>query len=295
MHKTGVVFLLWAGLVRCAPLVAQIHTPVEATQLGSLELAGIRESSGVAVSTYEGVLWTNNDSGDGPFLYAVEQNGRLLAKYRVIGARALDWEDLAVGPCPQKWTGRTCVFIADTGDNLEQRAEVTIYIVPEPDPREPGAMLRETDRAKAVRIRYASGPHDAEGLAINPTGDLTLVTKGRSGRILRYAIPRSDLQRDSLSIVPVDTVPIDPHPLIGRWVTSAAISPSGQRAVFGTHTELYFFDRTEEGWQRSGPACFLGTPLRQWEAVDFLDEEYVVVTSEQALGHEGVIYRIRCF
>jgi len=31
------------------------------------------ESSGVAVShTYPGVLWTHNDSGDGPYLYATD-------------------------------------------------------------------------------------------------------------------------------------------------------------------------------------------------------------------------------
>src|SRR6266568_6264490 len=39
------------------------------------------ESSGVAVSrAYPGVLWTHNDSGDGPYLYATDLRGPTAAR-----------------------------------------------------------------------------------------------------------------------------------------------------------------------------------------------------------------------
>src|SRR5947208_16434555 len=47
------------------------------------------ESSGVAVShAYRGVLWTHNDSGDGPYLYATDLRGTDRGALLVPGA---DW------------------------------------------------------------------------------------------------------------------------------------------------------------------------------------------------------------
>jgi hypothetical protein len=93
----------------------------------------LTESSGVAVSrAHPGIVWTHNDSGDGPYLYATDLHGNDRGAIRVSGAAAVDWEDMALAPCP---SGRgECVYLADTGDNLERRTSVTIYAVAEPDP-----------------------------------------------------------------------------------------------------------------------------------------------------------------
>ena len=287
--------ILGAGLTLTSSVSAQRRVPVERTALGELTEAGIAESSGIAVSRrYAGVLWTHNDSGDDPVLYALSLTGHLLARYRVVGARAVDWEDISLGPCPDPGMGPSCLFIADTGDNQERRTRVIIYVVPQPDPTTDGAALRETQPAHALRVRYHDGPRDAEAIAVRPDGVVMIITKGRSGPVLRYEISPSELLGDSLVLVPVDTMPIDPQPLRGRWVTGAAVSPSGERAVIGTHTELYFFERSASGWRLDGAGCWLGFPLRQYEAVDFLDEEFVVVTSEKTPGADGVIHKLRC-
>src|SRR5882672_10575577 len=91
------------------------------------------ESSGVAVShAFPGILWTHNDSGDRPYLYATDLRGNDRGAILVSGADFHDWEDLSSGPCP---IGRgSCLYIADTGDNQERRKRVTIYAVPEPEP-----------------------------------------------------------------------------------------------------------------------------------------------------------------
>src|SRR5437588_13008164 len=76
------------------------------------------ESSGVAVSrAHPGVLWTHNDSGDGPFLYATDLQGRDRGSLLVPGAHAVEWEDIALGPCPRAaGSAGARVYIAATGD-----------------------------------------------------------------------------------------------------------------------------------------------------------------------------------
>src|SRR5881409_2635287 len=84
------------------------------------------ESSGVAVShAHPGVLWSHNDSGDGPYLYATDTTGADRGRVLVSGAENEDWEAMALGPCPMR--PGTCVYLADTGDNLERRTVVTVY------------------------------------------------------------------------------------------------------------------------------------------------------------------------
>jgi hypothetical protein len=70
---------------------------------GTFRSARLIESSGVAASrTHAGILWTHNDSGDGPNLYATDLHGTDRGAVRVPGAAAVDWEDIALGPCPRR-------------------------------------------------------------------------------------------------------------------------------------------------------------------------------------------------
>src|SRR3989442_15243055 len=99
------------------------------------------ESSGVAVShAYRGVLWTPNDSGDGPYLYATDLRGTDRGALLVPSADAIDWEDMSLGPCPVAFplqprppqvNAETCIYLAATGDNLQFRPLVAIYAIRE--------------------------------------------------------------------------------------------------------------------------------------------------------------------
>ncbi|OLB68081.1 MAG: hypothetical protein AUI09_01350 [Gemmatimonadetes bacterium 13_2_20CM_2_66_5] len=145
------------------------------------------ESSGVAVShAYPGVLWTHNDSGDGPYLYATDLRGTDRGALLVPGAQAIDWEDIGLGPCPVSFLPKagSCLYLADTGDNLEFRPFVTVYAIPEPPPPERAGDTLGTTRAPAlVRLRYPDGPHDVEALYVSPRDTaLYLVSKGARHR-----------------------------------------------------------------------------------------------------------------
>src|SRR2546422_263665 len=139
---------------------------------GTFQSPRLIESSGVAVShAYPGVLWTHNDSGDGPYVYATDLHGTDRGALLVPGAEAIDWEEISLGPCPVNFVPRagSCIYLADTGDNLEFRPYVTVYAIPEPAPPERAGDTLGTTRAPAVvRLRYPDGPHDVEAGFLSP-------------------------------------------------------------------------------------------------------------------------------
>ncbi len=248
----------------------------------------------MAVSrAFPGILWTHNDSDDRPVLYAIDTTGALIATFEVTGARAVDWEDIALGPCPARWLDRTCLVIGDIGDNLERRTTVTLYALPEPNPRVRSSGSRTTEPVLALRVSYSDGPRDAEALALLPDAKTVILTKGRSGPIVRYEIPPERWTAGDAMVAPLDTLPIRPQLVLGRWVTGMAVTPDGTRAVVRTFTELYFF-RPGRHWELIGAPCWLGLNEPQGEGVDFLDPDWLVLTSEKGLASEGVITVVRC-
>ena len=57
----------------------------------------LREASGVAASLRSpSLVWTHNDRGRGPFLYAVDRAGRLRSRIELNQPNG-DWEDVARG------------------------------------------------------------------------------------------------------------------------------------------------------------------------------------------------------
>jgi len=291
-------FVLPAILISAAfPLRAQDAVyPLEIRRLAELAPA-LRESSALVVSrAHPGVYWTLNDSGDGPYLYATDSTGGVRARFEVTGARNVDWEALSLGPCPEGVAAAVeqCLFISDTGDNDQRRPRVVIYAVPEPDSTG-GGDVRDgrTAPAKALRLRYADSPRDAEGLATLPDGSLTLITKGRSGPILRYTIPLQAWSGGEFTLEDPDTLPIEPQFFAGRWVTDAAVDPAGRRAAVRTYSEIYFFSLGPR-WTLDGPPCRIGFVEAQGEGVDFLDEGSLLLSSERARGMPGTLTVVRC-
>jgi hypothetical protein len=288
-----------ASWIACSitTVAAQSVQPTEFELTGVFRSAHLHESSGVASSRSQpGVLWTHNDSGDRARIYATNLEGADLGRFRVTGADARDWEDIALGPCPHNNSDGSCLYIADTGDNAGNRSRGIIYIVAEPDVSvgTPGDEIR-TRRAHELRVRYPDGPRDIEALAVTPDGDILLVTKGTRGPIVLYRVPSNKTDERSVRAATVDTLPIMPARRFGNLVTAAAVSPSGHLLVVRTYTELYFFGVERDGtWLMAGSPCWIGLRQPQGEAVDFIDESTVVLASESALGRRGGLARAVC-
>jgi len=269
----------------------------------------LRESSGLAISrTQPGVLWSHNDSGDGPNLYAVDISGKLLAQYQVANALARDWEDISSGRCPSVMAKADshqpteCLYIADTGDNNNVRQDVTVYIVVEPRVGGVGASPGIVP-AMSFHYRYPDKPTDAEALAVLPNGDVTIVSKGRGGTIDFYSIPAATVARalssgETITVQYAGNTGIQPDQRTGQLVTAAAMSPDGKTLAVRTYYEVYFFELEsssgEVHWRDLQRPCSLGDAEPQGEGIDYLDANTLLLTSERSRGRPGTIHRLQC-
>ncbi len=256
----------------------------------------LTESSGVAVSRAQpGILWTINDSGNDPVLFATDSLGRDRGMFPVAGARNEDWEAIRLAPCGS----RACLYIGDIGDNNASRHDIVIYRVREPTVARAGSRavkLNGTPRATALRVRYPDGPHDAESLLVSPAGDLLLLTKG--GKAIRlYRVPASAWgTRGTVVAESLGTVPIVPDMASLRLVTDAALSPDGVRVAVRTYREIFFLRLSGSRLEPDEPprACDTFGIQLQGEGVDWLDRHTLVLTSEKAFIQAGSVALIRC-
>ncbi len=261
--------------------------------LGRLDDA-LREASGLAISRrYPGTVWVNNDSGDEARFYAIDSVGTVVATFDVAGVEAQDWESMDIGPCPSTPT-QTCLFLADTGDNVRRRDILTIHIVPEPDPA-----LREGSVEPVGRLRYLypGESRDAEGVAVSPSGELVIVTKGRAGNVMLFSIVADRLREavendEPLRLGPGTRLAIEPDWIVGRVVTGASFRPDGEVLAVRTLSEIYFY-----GWpelNEAAPPCFLGRREPQGEAVGWEDRGSLLLASETTGMGPGMLLRVWC-
>jgi 5'-nucleotidase len=210
----------------------------------------LAEVSGVAASrAHPRVLWVHNDSGGEPAAYAISPRGKALGSYPVDGATATDWEDLAVGPGPER--GASYLYLADIGDNASSRNPITVYRVAEPTaaPDGTGATLTGTER---FSLRYPQGPVDAEALFVDPErGDLFIIDKEYTtavGKVFR--VEQSQLV-DGADVTMEEVASFTMSPdddafgtgLPGTLVTGADVSPDGSMVLVRTYRRVLAFAR----------------------------------------------------
>jgi hypothetical protein len=274
-----------AAATVATPLPLAAATPV---QLAALEDRRVKESSGLVASRRTpGLFWTHNDSGDGPFVSAFDRAGRSRGTFRVEGASALDWEDIAAGPGPAR--GESYLYAADIGDNGREREFVVVYRFPEPAlsaTEDPPKEARPTQPAEAIRLKYPDGAHNAEALAVHPaTGDIYVVTKANaSADVYKLAAPFDPQAVNTLAKVATLHGP----DFFGTLVTGADISPDGRRVALCDYAQGYELTLPagaagfDEVWRQTPLALSLG-PRLQGESIAYrLDGAALLATSEKA-------------
>lgn len=200
--------------------------------VGVIEADDIKESSGLAASECQDVLWTHNDAGSEAVIFAMDLRGKHLGAWKVPNARNIDWESIA-GYKDQ--TGKCFLIIADIGDNDAARAELQIYRIPEPAASQETAAARFANPlaappAETLKFTYADRPHNAETVLIHPlTGDIYIVTKEKKGPAFVHRI-KPDF--NSGTVVRTDKVadismPAKPEGLL----TGGSFAPDGRRVM----------------------------------------------------------------
>ncbi len=221
----------------------------EGKQIGVLDHNLINEASGLqASSKYPGTLYHINDSGGGNFFYISDMKGDRTQKIRIEGefSKQSDFEDISVGKCFDK----TCLFIGDIGDNRARKDYVEIIIVPELE--QYGTFVKPLKR---VKIRYPDGPHNAEGMAVYPNGDIYIITKEENLRELEaypakiYKLPAQTWQDEANKIKTVDYIGeidleiINPAATAyGQVVSAFDIAPDGKSFIVLTYENAIEFN-----------------------------------------------------
>ncbi len=255
-------------------------------QVGKVQAELIKEASGIAASRKNpGVLWVHNDSGDSARIYAVSIEGKLLRICSIIGGRCRDWEDIAIGPGPDK--GRDYLYIGDIGDNKSRYKSIIIYRVPEPkiDPNSEQMNIR-IGSAETIEFVYPDGPKDAETLMVDPVnGDIYIISKRKVFcRVYRAA-------SDELTQRPVRLSQV----AVLHWALAVGgdISPDGKYIIVRSlsHASLWLRQKDQPLWQAFSqkPLNIQLMPEPQGEAICFDSEgRGFFTTSEKA--HQPIYY-----
>ena len=210
------------------------------TTIATLQNKSITESSGLVASrTTPGAYWTHND--DGPFIYAINERGASLGVFRLDGAKAHDWEDISIGPGPER--GKSYLYIGDIGDNNAVRSEIVVYRIVEPTLTAESANSTEarpvkTESAEALRLRYPDGKFDAESLIVHPaTGNIYIVTKVPLVNPVVYEAAAPLNLGTVITMKRIGEVRVPS--LFGGVLTGASISPDGRRVAFCDYFQGY--------------------------------------------------------
>lgn len=265
---------------------ARFGTPVN---VATVKDNSITESSGLVASrSTPGAYWTHNDSGDGPFIYALNARGASLGVFRVTGAQARDWEDISIGPGPDR--GKSYLYIGDIGDNNEARAEIIVYRVAEPVLNTATAKLTKkqpgvTGAADAIRLRYPDGKFDAETLLVHPaTGNIYIINKVPLFNPVVYeaAAPFTPGKLITMRRIGEIRVPS----LFGGVLTGGSVSPDGRRVALCDYFQGYELvlpaksTDFNEIWKQRMTGFDLGK-RKQGEAIAYrLDGKALLATSE---------------
>lgn len=222
---------------------------------GTVTAAAINEASGLVASRKQSdVLWLHNDSGDSARVFAIDTTGQLLGIFKLQGAAAQDWEDMALGPGPLP--GVDYLYLADIGDNAEARASIAIYRVAEPTVSAGGG-TQDVAGVDKLTFVYPDGAHNAETLLIDPRqGDLYIITKSNTAisLIFRAAAPLVAGQQRTLEQVGSLRFREGVLANVGSGLaTGGDVAPDGRAVILRTYKDVLYW--------RVGPTQALAAAL----------------------------------
>lgn len=267
--------------------------------LGQIESSTINEASGLVASRItEGVLWTHNDSGGEPEVYAISNEGYTLATFKLNGIKHpaskndniinRDWEDIAIGPGPKDETDY--LYVGDIGDNNAIYGTYFIYRIEEPYIEvDQDSSHITSNTVETIAYKYEDGARDAETMFVDPnSGDIYIVSK-REDSVGVYILEYPHSTSEVLTAQKVATLPF----------TSAVggdISPEGDEIIIKNYLQIFYWSVGEDESIASAlkriPAILPYTPEPQGEAVCFDPENlgYYTLSEEPLATLQSSLY-----
>ena len=206
----------------CAPTAA---VAAESEELSEISDSRIKESSGLTISAeHEDLAYTVNDAGNDPVVYGIKiSTGEVVGTTRVGGGDVEDSESIAID-------GDGTMWLADLGDNDEERDDTALYAFPEPGPGE------NSVTAKRYPVSYDGGAVDIEAFLVHPeSGEKFLASKQKKEKGTLYSLPATLSENgDNRATDLGKDVPED--------VSDGTFTPDGTQALIRTRSAVHLFD-----------------------------------------------------
>jgi hypothetical protein len=277
----------WAALLLLATCCVNAQTfeaaPFQPAQLEALIMdSSLDEISGIASSRRaDHRYWVHDDSPNPAELQAIDDQGNSVARLRISGPRAIDWEDIASFTLD----GTPWLLIGDIGDNGGVRKDYELIAIEEP---ELGAGTQPLTRTPAwrLRFRYPDGSHDCEAMAIDSQArQILLINKHAPLAVYMLPLGPGGTRGNPVvarKLVDLTSIPQPdarerqarfPAARFGGSPTGMDIDEDGHRAIVLTYRDVWLFKRRQqETWKQAfahSPQRLPLPPLAQAEAIGF--------------------------
>jgi len=250
----------------------------------------IKESSGISVSSANHI-WSHNDAGNQNELYCFDTTGNLLRVLEILDATNVDWEDLTKDDQKR-------VYINDAGNNDNDRQNLRIYRIP--DPETVAGNVTEAETIKFVLGDQFQFPPAANNMNYDieaifwKDDSLNLFSKNRSipqnGMCKLYRLPA---QPGTYTAKLIDTFFLGNNDKEAR-VTSADVNLATGEVLLLTETKVVSFTNYPGNRFFDGDVTFnhFSQQIGQVEGVAFVDNSRLFLTAEGSNNADGFLYEV---
>jgi hypothetical protein len=284
--------------------VAQVNDTIRFVAYAKVTHPPIAEMSGIVPSgRYPGTYWVLNDSGNEPYIFAIDSAGHAIMPpwmddyyvddsiagkqpypgVKIDLAANNDWEEIT--------RDGDDLYIMDLGNNGNARRDLGIYVVTEPNPR----AIDRTRIAKWIPVAYddqlayppANWQYDCEAAFVYQH-KIYVITKHRangqydkpdvSGNLYRL----DEMRAEQTNVLRKIGGKLD----FGGWVCGAAMSPDEKTlAVLCNYptASVWLFEAPKSGdnFFASRARRFIFKGGKQAEAICFRNNDTIIITNEQ--------------
>ena len=255
-----------------SPFVFTCPIGEERPPLGEVIDTEITETSGIGQSRRnQQTIWLHNDSGDGPFLYAIKTDGSLQKKIE-LNTIAIDWEDMGIVQLPES---PPYIYIGDIGDNDEIRTSIMIHKVVEPE------ILDEPIPTNTYTVSYPDRAHNAEALVVHPTTGVAYIITKDIEQTQIFALNEMTSTLEEVYQFSFLEQEMEGSPL----VTGGDISPDGRILFLRTYTHIWAVPAHILDGESMEEACPMPSPSEeQGESISVLNDGLRYITISEGLN-----------
>lgn len=278
--------MLLVSFAACSQKKSPVDSDIflQGNELQELTNSKLEEASDLAASVNNpGLLWTLNDSGNGPNVFLIDQHLNIKLTCTLKGIKNRDWEDLAVGPGPDP--KKNYIYVGEIGDNLAIFSYKNVFRFEEP--KLSGNKTELTiDKFDTITFKLPDGKKDCESLMIDPTTKDIYVVSKREDPAYLYKLSYPYSTKDTLTANKVMPIPY-------TMMVAADFSRNGKEILMKNYKNVYYW-KVKDGdvakSLRERPYIVQYNEEPQGESIAFaLDGSGFYTISEKVMGKKSFL------